>query len=243
MADMTKQEIINEIKRTARANGGVPLGWRKFSTETGIREMEWEGKLWARWSDALLDAGFAPNKMTQAYSTESLLEKLACLAMTIGSLPTEADIRLSVKKGTPFPAPKTLLRAFGGKSALVTKLREYCSSREEYAGVVDMCDRYVPRRNSVEPESGTERAAIGFVYLMRSAKFYKIGKANQTGRRHRQLAIQLPETLLLVHEIKTDDPFGIEAYWHNRFAEKRRNGEWFELSKADVDAFKRRRFM
>jgi hypothetical protein len=240
---MTKKQILEEIKRTAAANGGVPLGWRKFATETGIRDPDWKGKLWARWNDALREAGFAPNTLTEAYAETELLEKYAKLSLQLGRLPAVADMRLETRNGHALPEWSTFTKRFGGKPQLIAKLREHCVVIPEYAQVVSMCDGYRAPPAESSNDSEAEKLQMGFVYLMRSAKYYKIGKATITERRHRDLAIQMPEKLILVHEIKTDDPFGIEAYWHKRFAEKRRNGEWFELNSADIAAFKRRKFM
>jgi hypothetical protein len=74
-------------------------------------------------------------------------------------------------------------------------------------------------------------------------KRFKIGKADIVGRRTKQVGVNLPEELTLIHAISTDDAYGIEAYWHRRFAEKRRGGEWFALTADDVRAFKRRKSM
>jgi hypothetical protein len=74
---------------------------------------------------------------------------------------------------------------------------------------------------------------------MKSGKHYKIGHTNSVGRRGREFAIKIPVPPTTIHSIETDDPTGVEAYWHKRFAEKRGEGEWFALSPEDVKIFKR----
>ena len=49
----------------------------------------------------------------------------------------------------------------------------------------------------------------------------------------------MPEKVAPIHYIETDDPAGVESYWHTRFAAKRKQGEWFALSPEEVRAFKR----
>jgi len=63
---MTKLYIIQEIKRTTRANGGTPLRKVQFESETGIRRYDWFGVYWARWSDALREAGCVPHHLPAA---------------------------------------------------------------------------------------------------------------------------------------------------------------------------------
>lgn len=59
---MDKERIIREIQRTTAANGGSPLGTARFEAATGIKLADWFGVYWARWSDAVREAGFEPNQ-------------------------------------------------------------------------------------------------------------------------------------------------------------------------------------
>ncbi len=239
---MKKEHILQEIKRTAEANGGTPLGWRKFVKETGIREADWLGKHWARWSDALREAGCTPNEMTTAYDESFLFQKFIELARELKKLPVKGDFLMKARRDSTFPNSKTFEK-FGSKAVLVKSVKEYCQNREGYEDIVLLCEGHVSRANGDSEAADSSDGEIGFIYLMKSGKFFKIGRSNATGRREYELGIQLPEKLATLHVIRTDDPAGIETYWHNRFEAKRKNGEWFDLDAADVAAFKRRKFM
>ncbi|SRR6266404_667354 len=239
---MKKEHILQEIKRTAQANGRVPLGRLRFFRETGIKESDWKGKFWARWNDAVSEAGLEPNQKTGAYDEAVLVEKFISLMRELCRFPVVAEIRMKVRADSSFPNDKTF-RRFGSKSQFATKILDYCKGKPGYEDVSTMCSA-IAKHSSARGESGGEiEITIGFVYLMKAGRYYKIGRSNSAGRREYELAIQLPEKPNTVHTIRTDDAQGIEAYWHNRFAAKRKNGEWFELDAADVTAFKRRKFM
>lgn len=240
---MTRAHIIAEIQRTARENGGKPLGTARFLNETGIKESDWLGKFWVRWGDAVIEAGFTPNQKSIALDKELLLNKYVALIRKLGHVPLEAEMRIAARNDRDFPSHNTF-RRFGGKHELLAILMDYCEAHSGYEDVTSICAASTAVSSSlVDNHSDDSEENFGFVYLMKAGRYYKIGRANSIGRREYELAIQLPERASTVHVIRTDDPAGIEAYWHRRFESKRKNGEWFTLDGSDIKAFRRRKFM
>jgi hypothetical protein len=78
----------------------------------------------------------------------------------------------------------------------------------------------------------------GFVYLLQSGPYYKIGVSTQVDERIKQLSTQPPFDIELLHTIQTDDMYGLEKKLHADYDSKRKNGEWFELDQADVEYIK-----
>lgn len=238
---MTRQEILEKIRDTASENGGAPLGRDRFEQVTGIRYVDWYGKHWVRWGDAIREAGLSPNAFQQAYDKDALLQKLIALIRELGHYPVSGDLRMKKGRDPSFPNDKAFYRHFGSSKGLRKAVLEYCNRHEGFGDVVPLCGTVPPDVKRTDGRLKTE--VFGFVYMMKLGKHYKIGKTNAIGRREYELGIQLFAKPRTVHVIKTDDPDGIERYWHQRFALKRGNGEWFILEPSDVQAFKRRKFM
>jgi len=238
---MTKQYILDEIRRTAK--NGVALGVERFLRETGIRESDWRGRFWVRWSDAVEEAGLKPSQWQGAIEEKELFEKLIAFIRELGHFPVMAELRMRANSDPDFPNPKTFNSRFGPKPEMIAKVRAYCEGRTEYADVLALCPSLSKDGRTDARTKKDGEGEFGFVYLLKSGRYYKIGHSNAVGRRERELAIQLPDRCNVIHSIKTDDPAGIEAYWHRRFEAKHKNGEWFELDPSDIKAFKRRTFM
>jgi hypothetical protein len=238
---MNKEHILNEIRRTA--NNGKAIGQKLFFTETGIKVEDWRGKYWARWGDALVEAGFAANDWTSAHDDKHIFESCLLLTRKLGRFPTKSEMQLERRLNNDFPSVGPIQRR-GTRAKLIQKLLEYCQSNQGYRDVEAILEKTpISEEQKRIPEQSDAGFNFGYVYMLLSAKKYKIGYSKAALSRTSVVSNLSPEGGEIIHLIRTDDMRGIEAYWHNRFAEKRGNGEWFALSASDIAAFKRRKFM
>jgi hypothetical protein len=234
-----RERILDEIRKFALANDGRVPGVRTFERETGIREGSWRGVLWARWSDAIREAGLEPNAKQGRIEEEFFLMKIAEACRHFGKFPTAMELRMFQQQDHDFPNVKSITRHFGSLRNVPDQLARWVRARGNYPDLVAMLGE--PSR-ALDGVLAPFTIREGFVYLIRSGTHYKVGRSDELERRVKEIRIALPEAAELVHSIRTDDPPGIEAYWHRRFSDRRVNGEWFKLSASDVAAFKRRKY-
>ena len=129
---------------------------------------------------------------------------------------------------------------------MVNRVLDHCSSRKGWEDVIDICSglqKSIETKVHSDKDTDSTVPVTGHVYLLKHGKTYKIGCSKDASQRYKQIRVQMPYKTEEVHVIETDDPSGIEAYWHNRFKDRRLEGEWFNLSASDVKAFKKRKFM
>jgi hypothetical protein len=233
-----REQILDEIRKLTTEGSGRPPGSRLFESKTGIREAAWRGVYWARWSDAIIEAGFEPNVRRGRHDEQFFMLKVAEACRHFGKFPTAMELRMYSKTVPGFPNVKSITRHFGSLANVPENLAAWARERDDCADIVAIVGERPARQNPDYKSSGKE----GLVYLIRSGAYYKIGRSDEIERRLKEIRVALPDAATLVHSIRTDDPAGIEAYWHRRFADRRANGEWFKLTAADVSAFKRRKF-
>lgn len=85
------------------------------------------------------------------------------------------------------------------------------------------------------PAKTASKAVVGFVYVLRSQDgLYKIGKSIDPDVRIKSLGVVLPFAITPLHIIPSQDYIAAEKRLHERFAQKRQRGEWFDLDEQDL---------
>jgi len=80
----------------------------------------------------------------------------------------------------------------------------------------------------------------GYVYLLKceNKNIYKIGYSKNAPKRVRKLNTEIPFKLFITHLIRTDNMVHLEKYLHDKYNDKRMNGEYFRLNQNDVKYIK-----
>ncbi len=238
---VTKNEIIALIRKLANDTGGVPPGQKKFATDTGIKHHLWRGKIWLNWTDALAEAGFESLEWTAAFSDEFLLSKASELAKKLGHFPSYTEIKFEGFNNANFPSSGPFKNRWS-MSELAEAIMKYAEldNNHELFGYAREYLAGKPNKNATiaEVESGS---AKGHVYMQKIGDKFRIGQTNSIVGRYRQVQMETPTQVEYVHTILTDDPMGVERYWHRRFEALKLpiKGDWFALKASDIAAFKR----
>jgi hypothetical protein len=236
---LNKDGILAQIRDVAESQGG-DVSLRRFVELSGIAERQFIGVHWATWNEAKQDAGLGANTFFRPRVDEDeAIPEVAALVAQIGRWPTDRQLQMAKRRNARIPTKK-VFRRLTADAPFLRRLRDYCEERSELTTVRPLVAEKL--RDTLTPVTAAV-ATAGFVYMLRSGRRYKIGRTTSPTRRHREVRLDLPDRTDLVHSIETDDPTGIEAYWHKRFEDKRvRETEFFELTAADVAAFKKRTF-
>ncbi|RWC41421.1 MAG: GIY-YIG nuclease family protein [Mesorhizobium sp.] len=237
--ELLKAEILRQIKRLAEEDGSPP-GRARFQNATGIKHHEWRGLIWRTWGEALEEAGFAPKSLTGPIDADVVLNAVVHLARRLKRFPNSSDLLFEGSNNPEFPSAKTIMQRW--KMTELADAVRTLSAKVADSETTAYCDDYLASarlKESLEEDDTAATESVGYVYMIRYGKDFKIGRTSSLTRRSRQIQIELPESTDLVHSILTDDPGGIEAYWHRRFASYRGGGEWFRLPKHEVAAFKK----
>src|SRR5438094_5791691 len=241
-----REEILSEIRKFVATHDGDIPGQRTFIAATRIKPSAWQGKHWARWTDAVREAGNDPRKRKRKIPDEDMLEQLAAFIIKLGCFPVRDEINIQARTAPGFPVWKTIRKRYGGMPQTAAALLEF-SRRTGKTALAKLCEARLEREKQKPVSTANAQpktaAKTGFVYLKYSPLLrpYKIGKANNPDKRGAGISLLLPEDLVPKHEIETDCPYILEKYWENRFRAKKKQGEWYDLNSEDIEAFKKRR--
>lgn len=239
-----KNEIIQRLQIEARRCQVTPSR-DSFVHATGISQARIYYH-WPRWNDAVREAGLKPNEQQGAKSPSVIASHFLEAIRHYGEVPTNQHLKVFARQrkeeGHSFTAHSTFDNIGQSKFEKVDSALRHAKACNEWDDVIPILEDYLLTESVDRPVEEATTLDYGYVYLVAEhseSNCYKIGHTNDVKQRIQNLQTGSAASLQIVHEIKTDDMRGIEAYWHRRFESRRERGEWYRLSSKDVNAFKR----
>jgi hypothetical protein len=123
----------------------------------------WRGVYWARWNDAVAEAGLEPNTKTVRFDEQFVLGKIAESCRHFGKMPTFMEFRIYRKTHPDFPNDRGIANRYRTMGNLRRALAAWASPDESRADITMML---AGRLTDFVPEE-KKRPAEGHVYLIR----------------------------------------------------------------------------
>lgn len=141
---ISKEEILVELRKFVVVNNGMIPGERTFVAATRIKQSAWKGKYWARWTDAVREAGYDPNAMTPKIPDEGILEGLAAFITKLGHFPVRDEINMQARTALGFPVWQTIKKRYGGMPQTAAALLEF-SRKTANTALAGLCEARLER--------------------------------------------------------------------------------------------------
>lgn len=237
---LKKEDILKEIQKLAKENGGKTPSAEKFEEITGIGPYDLHKHSWSNYGELVREAGLTPNKFDNTkYSHEQLCKIFIEVIREKGKWPTRAVLDVKRYNDSKFPASRTFYKKLGLTGDLAQSILEYVKNQQGLDDVVEICNSVLEKYKNENETSEDDKVESGFVYLGLQHGDHKIGFTKDLDRRRDDITLLGSGPMVWIHEIETDDMRGVEKYWHNRFKSKWLRGEWYKLNPSDIKAFKR----
>lgn len=233
-----KEDIISELKKCTKENGGKTLGEKAFYETTEVKITD-RRRFWPNYGELVREAGLTPNKFDKTkYTSEQLCKIFIKVMRDKKTWPTRGILDVKHNTETNFPDSSTFYNKLGLTKKLAKTILGFVEGKRGYNDVIKISNSAYEKFEDKNESNKEDGLTYGYVYLGKQHGRYKIGKTKDLNRRREDITIQGSEEFQLLHAIKTDDINGVETYWHKRFEPKWVRGEWFKLNSSDIKAFK-----
>jgi hypothetical protein len=211
--------------------------------------------------DGLLLADYDPNTTTGRVKYIGIIRNVTSRTAAVDWLETNSEIWVDTAAGRGYWSAKPGFRFAANKVAgyglhqLFADVFPDLTPRENLPNgaqsvSTDHCgtartssiprERLEPVEVIGEPSDSTRG---GWVYLLKSAYGFKVGRTRNIPNRMRSFGVKLPIIYTIPMCVWFEDHIEAEAAYHRLFADKHINGEWFKLEEQDIEKIRNQEYL